>query len=60
MTGGYEMNKHNLIALIDLMQGLDQTEYQNLKQKEEKEVEKIYINVFQEQEDKQIELSYFR
>lgn len=60
MTGGYEMNKHNLIALIDLMQGLDQTEYQNLKQKKEKEVEKIYINVFQEQEDKQIELSYFR
>ena len=54
------MNKHNLIALIDLMQGLDQTEYQNLKQKKEKEVEKIYINVFQEQEDKQIELSYFR
>lgn len=60
MTGGFEMNKHNLIALIDLMQGLDQTEYQNLKQKKEKEVEKIYINVFQEQEDKQIELSYFR
>lgn len=60
MTGGFEMNKHNLIALIDLMQGLDQTEYQNLKQKEEKEVKKIYINVFQEQEDKQIELSYFR
>lgn len=53
------MKKHNLIALIDLMKGLNHAEYEALNQKDEKEVERIYINVFQEQEDEQIEICYF-
>ncbi|CDM14991.1 hypothetical protein SEB_p202457 (plasmid) [Staphylococcus epidermidis PM221] len=53
------MEKENLIALIDLMRGLDEDEYRRLNQKDEKEIKKIYINVFQEQDDEQIEISYF-
>ncbi|MGK8482363.1 BH0509 family protein [Staphylococcus epidermidis] len=52
------MEKENLIALIDLMRGLDEDEYRRLNQKDEKEIKKIYINVFQEQDDEQIEISY--
>ncbi|MGC9650949.1 BH0509 family protein [Staphylococcus warneri] len=53
------MNKRNLIALIDMIQGLDQASYEVLNQKDKEEIEKIYINVFQEQEDEQIEICYF-
>ncbi|HDG8789427.1 TPA: hypothetical protein PBT65_001728 [Staphylococcus aureus] len=53
------MNKHNLIALIDLMRGLKRWEYEELESKDVKEIEKIYINVFQEQDDEQIQISYF-
>ncbi|MCI2910952.1 BH0509 family protein [Staphylococcus hominis] len=52
------MNKLDLIILIDLMVGLTKEEYENLKEKSLKEVEKIYINAYQQQDDEQINICY--
>lgn len=41
------------------MTGLTNEEYQLLLSKSEEEVEKTYINQYQQQEDEQIEICYF-
>lgn len=52
------MSKLDLIILIDVMCGLTEEEYENLKEKSLKEVEKIYINAYQQQDDEQINICY--
>ncbi|WP_251522056.1 BH0509 family protein [Staphylococcus sp. Marseille-Q6910] len=52
------MSKQTLIALIDIMQGLSKEELKILNEKTVEEVETIYINVYQEQNDEQIEIAY--
>lgn len=54
-----KLNKLDLIILIDIMCGLSEEEYQYLQQKDIKEVEKIYVNAYQKQDDEQIDICYF-
>ncbi len=45
--------------MIDVMTGLTSEEYEALNKKSLKEIEKIYVNHYQQQDDEQIEISYF-
>ena len=58
IKGVIKLNKLDLIILIDLMVGLTKEEYEKLKEKSLKEVEKIYINAYQQQDDEQINICY--
>lgn len=53
------LNKINLTTMIDIMTGLTNEEHQLLLSKSEEDIEKIYINHYQQQDDEQIQISYF-
>ncbi|CUT97034.1 conserved hypothetical protein [Staphylococcus capitis] len=53
------MSKLDLIILIDIMCGLSSEEYECLKNKDINEIEKVYRNVYQKQDDEQIQICYF-
>jgi len=52
------MNKINLISVIDMMIGLTEREEKVLQSMDEEEVERYYINSFQEQNDAQLEITF--
>lgn len=53
------MDKYNLIAIIDVMKGLDEEEKIDLLKLENEELEVYYRNRFLEQEDEQKEIAYY-
>ena len=56
---GEKLSKLNLIALIDMMSGLKEDECISLEKMSHEKVEKYYINHYQQQDDEQIQISYF-
>lgn len=53
------MSKANMISMIDVMYGLSKEECNSLFTQAKDEVERIYINYYQQQDDEQIQISYF-
>ena len=53
------MSKANMISMIDIMFGLSKEECNSLFIQTKDEVERIYINYYQHQDDEQIQISYF-
>lgn len=54
------MSKANMISMIDVMYGLSKEECNSLFTQTKDEVERIYINYYQQQDDEQIQISYFK
>lgn len=48
-----------MISIIDVMYGLNKEECIYLFTQTKNEVERIYINYYQQQDDEQIQISYF-
>lgn len=53
------MSKANMISIIDVMYGLNKEECIYLFTQTKNEVERICINYYQQQDDEQIQISYF-
>ncbi|MCO6262928.1 BH0509 family protein [Staphylococcus epidermidis] len=53
------MSKANMISMIDVMYGFSKEECNSLFTQTKDEVERIYINYYQQQDDEQIQISYF-